>query len=144
MSQQQVRQHVRIHAPIERVFDFFADHERFVTLLGGRCQRIVDGDTEPNGLGSVRRIGPGPLSFDETIVTFEPGKRIEYAITRGGPIRNHLGTIDFRDDRGATVVDYVIRFEPKIPLTGKLIASALKLAWNTNAPKVLARLEAGA
>lgn len=144
MSQQQIRQHVRIRAPIDRVFAFFADHERFITLMGGRCRRIVDGQDEPNGLGSVRRIGPGPLSFDETIVTFDKNARIEYAITRGGPIRNHRGTIDFRDDRGATVVDYVIRFEPKIPLTGGLIAKGLKLAWQLNAPKALAKLEAEA
>ena len=37
-----------------------------------------------------------------------------------------------------------IRFEPKIPLTGGLIARGLKLAWNLNAPKVLARLEQAA
>ncbi|MES0875168.1 SRPBCC family protein [Sinimarinibacterium thermocellulolyticum] len=144
MSQQQIRQHLRIRAPIERVFAFFADHERFVTLFGARCRRIVDGQDEPNGLGSVRRIGRGPLSFEETIVTFEKNRRIEYAITRGSPIRNHRGTIDFRDDRGATVIDYVIRFEPKIPLTGSLIARGLKLAWRLHAPKVLARLEDGA
>lgn len=144
MSQQQIRQHVRVRAPVERVFAFFADHERFITLMGGRCRRIVDGESEPNGLGSVRRIGPGPLSFDETIITFEKNARIEYAITRGSPIRAHRGTIDFRDDRGATVVDYVIRFESKIPLTGGLIARGLKLAWKLNAPKVLAKLEEGA
>ena len=139
---QQIRQHVRVRAPVERVFAFFADHERFITLMGGRCRRIVDGQDEPNGLGSVRRIGPGPLSFDETIVAFEKNARIEYAITRGSPVRNHRGVIEFRADRGQTLVDYVIRFEPKLPLTGGLIASGLKLAWKLNAPKVLATLEA--
>jgi uncharacterized protein YndB with AHSA1/START domain len=145
MSQQQIRQHVRVRAPVDRVFAFFADHERFITLFGARCRRIRDGEGDINGLGSVRLVGPaGPLGMEETIVTFEPGQRIEYAITRGSPIRNHRGTIDFRDDRGATVVDYVIRFEPKIPLTGGLIAKGLKLAWKLNAPKALAKLEAEA
>lgn len=143
MSQQQIRQHMRVHAPIERVFAFFADHERFTTLFGARCCRIRDGAGDVNGLGSVRRVGPaGPLGMEETIVGFEPGQRIEYAITRGSPIRNHRGTIDFRDDRGATVIDYVIRFEPKLPFTGALITRALKRAWRRNAPKVLAKLEA--
>lgn len=143
MSQHEVRQHVRINAPIDRVFNFFADHERFITLLGGRCKRIREGDSEPNGLGSIRRIGPGPLSFDETIVTFEPNQQIEYAITRGGPLRSHRGTIDFREDRGATIVDYVIRFEPKLPLSGGVIARGLKFAWKLNAPRALAKLEQG-
>lgn len=141
MPSQEVRLHARVRAPIATVFALFADHERFATLLGGRCTRIKDGVGDPNGLGSVRRIGPGPLAFEETIVTFEPERRIEYTVTRGSPIKNHLGTIDFREDNGSTVVDYVIRFDGKLPWTGSLIASALRAAWQRNSGRVLAQLE---
>lgn len=131
----------RVHAPIDKVFAFFADHERFVTLLGGRCRRIKDGQGDANGLGSVRSIGPGPLAFEETIVTFEPNKRIEYTVTRGSPIKNHLGTIDFRSDGDVTVVDYVIRFDAKLPFIGAPIAALLRAAWSRSSPGVLAQLE---
>ncbi|MEQ1440165.1 SRPBCC family protein [Fontimonas sp. SYSU GA230001] len=141
MPSQEVRVQARVHAPIEKVFAFFADHERFATLLGGRCTRIKDGQGDPNGLGSVRSIGPGPLAFEETIVTFEPNQRIEYTVTRGSPIKNHLGTIDFHAEDDVTVVDYVIRFDGKLPFTGPLIAAALRAAWNRSSPRVLAQLE---
>lgn len=141
MPSQEVRVQARVHAPIGKVFAFFADHERFATLLGGRCKRIKDGQGDPNGLGSVRSIGPGPLAFEETIVTFEPNRRIEYAVTRGSPIKNHLGTIDFRAEDDITVVDYVIRFDGKLPFTGGLIAKLLRTAWNKSSPRVLAQLE---
>ncbi|QHS10270.1 SRPBCC family protein [Sinimarinibacterium sp. NLF-5-8] len=141
MSEQIVRQHVRIHAPIEQVFDFFADHKRFITLLGARCTVIQPGTPPPYGLGSVRRMGFGPLAFEETTLTYKPHEQLEYAITRGGPMRAHRGTIDFRREDDTTVVDYVIRFEARLPLIGPLIAKALALAWSLNAPRALKKLE---
>lgn len=141
MPKHEIRLSAHIHAPVEKVFAFFADHERFGTLFGGSARRIREGDSEPNGLGSVRRIGPGPLSFDETIVAFEPNQRIDYQITRGSPIKNHIGQIRFGSEGGATTVDYVIRFDPKVPCTGGLIVKLLSGGWNANAPKILKRLE---
>ncbi|HEX4895268.1 MAG TPA: SRPBCC family protein [Solimonas sp.] len=138
---QEVRFQATVQAPRERVFAFLADHQKFARLFGGTCERVKDGQGDVNGLGSVRRMGPGPLAFEETIVTFEPASRIEYTVTRGSPIRNHLGTVDLRDAGGATAIDYVIRFEPKIPGTGGLIAAALRTALKLNARKALATLE---
>lgn len=141
MPSQEVHIHERVHAPIDTVFAFFADHERFGTLFGGKAKRIRDGEGDPNGLHSVRKIGPGPLGFEETIVEFEPNRRIAYTITRGGPIKHHLGTIDFSADGDVTVIDYVIRFDGKLPGIGPLVAKALSAAWKAQAPRVLARLE---
>jgi uncharacterized protein YndB with AHSA1/START domain len=141
MPREEVRLQARVNAPLESVFAFCADHERFVRLLGGRCRRIKEGTGDPNGVGSVRRIGSGPLAFEETIVTFEPNRRIEYTVTRGSPIKNHLGTVDFREADGATEIDYVIRFDGKLPLIGGLLAIALRHAWARNSPRVLAQLE---
>jgi uncharacterized protein YndB with AHSA1/START domain len=140
MPQHEVRFTASLHAPRERVFAFFADHEQFVRLFGAHGQRIRAGDSEPDGLGSVRRVGPGPLSFDETIVTFERPARIEYRITRGGPLKNHLGTIDFSAEGDTTRIDYVIRFDVRIPGTGGLIAALLRRAWKTHAPQRLAEI----
>lgn len=142
MAQSEVHLNARVRAPLADVFAFFADHERFITLFGGRCQRIRDAEgTDPNGLGSVRRIGPGPLSFDETIVTFRPGQRIEYSITRGSPLKNHLGTIDFSERGGYTEISYVIRCEGKLPCVAPAVGKALALAWKLNAQRRLAVLE---
>lgn len=140
MPKHQVQVQETIQAPLDQVFAFFADHEKFATLFGGACKRVKDGQGEPNGLGSVRRMGPGPLSFDETIVTFDKPRRIEYQVTRGSPIKNHLGTIDFKAAGNTTVVDYVIRFDSKIPGLGGIIAWVLGKAWKRNAPPKLARI----
>ncbi len=140
MPQHEVRLNLHVKAPVEKVFAFCADHARFASLFGGKAVRIKEGDDQPNGVGSVRRCGPGLLSFDETIVRFEPRRQIDYTITRGSPLKNHLGQIRFRNSRGGTEIDYVIRFDPKIPLTGWLISALLRFGWNSNAPKLLAKL----
>ena len=138
---QEVRFQATVQAPRERVFAFLADHQKFARLFGGTCTRIKDGQGDINGLGSVRRMGPGPLAFEETIVTFVPNTRIEYTVTRGSPIKNHLGTVDLSDAGSGTAIDYVIRFEPKIAGTGGAIAALLRTALKANANKALATLE---
>ena len=141
MPRYEVRLAETVKAPVAEVFEFFADHERFTTLFGSRCVRVREGELEPNGIGSVRRIGEGSKAFDETIVAFEPNRRIDYQVTRGSPIKNHLGQILFSAESGATKIDYVIRFDPKIPCTGRLLVLGLKMMWRRNAPNILKGLE---
>lgn len=113
--------------PRNRVFALFADHERFGKLLGAPVKRVRDSDqADPNGVGSIRKIGIGPIGLKETVITFEPGLLIEYTITSMSPIRNHLGRIRFEDaPEGRTRVLYTISFEDIVPYTGKLVSSAL-------------------
>ncbi|MFO7995368.1 MAG: SRPBCC family protein [Marinobacter sp.] len=113
--------------PRDQVFALFADHERFGKLLGAPVKRIRDSDqADPNGVGSIRKIGLGPIGLKETVITFEPGSLIEYTITSMSPIRNHLGRIRFEDVAdGKTRILYTISFEDIVPYTGKLVSSAL-------------------
>ncbi|MBC7183155.1 MAG: SRPBCC family protein, partial [Marinobacter sp.] len=106
----------------------FADHHRFGKLLGAPVKRIKDSDqADPNGTGSVRKIGIGPVALEETVTSFEPDSLIEYTITSMSPIRNHLGRIRFEDTpEGHTRVNYTITFEDIIPFTGKVVSSALE------------------
>jgi uncharacterized protein YndB with AHSA1/START domain len=126
-------------APRAQVFAAFADHARFGRIMGGRFTRIRDAadPNDPNGLGSVRELrGLGP-AFEETIVTYQPPSLIEYRVTRGSPIKNHLGRIEFSDaPGGGTRIHYVIRFDPRVPFTGSLIAGVLRGAW----PKAVTRV----
>jgi ribosome-associated toxin RatA of RatAB toxin-antitoxin module len=118
----------------EAVFNHFADHEKFGKIFGGSAKRVKDGNDEPNGLGSVRYINL--LGFEETIVAFDRPNAIDYAITKGGPLKNHLGQIRFVPVDGGTRVDYDIRFESKVPLLGYLVAAALKGAYTRGIRKV--------
>jgi uncharacterized protein YndB with AHSA1/START domain len=132
MAQQQVRFEQFFAAPRERVFVFFADHGKFGRLWPGKFRRIRDSADagDPNGLGSVREIRSGGLTFEETVTAFDPPERIEYQVTKGSPIRNHLGRLLFTDEPGGTKLVYTIEFEPRIPLTGGLICSVLCASWH--------------
>ncbi|MDO6441015.1 SRPBCC family protein [Marinobacter sp. 2_MG-2023] len=116
--------------PRSRVFALFADHHRFGKLLGAPVKRIKDSNqADPNGLGSVRKLGIGPVGLEETITCFEPDLLIEYTITSFSPIRNHLGRIRFEDTpEGLTRVRYRISFDDLVPFTGRLVSAALENA----------------
>lgn len=116
--------------PRHTVFALFADHGRFGRLLGAPVKRIRDSDqADPNGIGSVRWIGLGPIGVEETVTSFEPDSLIEYAITSFSPVKNHFGRIRFNSpSENQTRVQYTIHFEDSIPLTGALVKSALNQA----------------
>jgi uncharacterized protein YndB with AHSA1/START domain len=142
-------QHVRFRqffpAPPAEVFAYFADHERNGRIWAGRARRLQDGEdpTQPDGLGSVRELkGPGP-AFEETIVVFDPPRRIEYEITRGSPFKNHRGVILFAEARAGTSVEYSIGFDPKIPGTGAVFARWLRFRWNRGLKRTTSDLSNG-
>jgi carbon monoxide dehydrogenase subunit G len=114
--------------PREAVFEFLAEHENLGPLLGGaNISRVRDGDTERNGVGSVRRVKVGPARpFEETITKFEPHSLIEYRITKGGPLRNHIGIVALSDvSGGGTNIDYRIRIASHIPGLAPLVRRKL-------------------
>lgn len=118
--------HEQFNAPVNKVFDTLSDHVRFGQICGVKMTRIQDGEDGANGLGSVRSINIGPLpSFQETITKFVPNELIEYKITQGSPIKNHVGCLRFSEQQGKTILDYTIKLESKIPLTSGLIKTAL-------------------
>lgn len=118
------------NAPPETVFDTLCDHAKFGQLTGANITRIKDGQAPyANGLGSVRRINLFPLpSFDETVVMYEPGKRMEYIISRGSPLKDHRGVMRFESENGGTRLDYSITFEPRlnVPFAGNLLKSVIE------------------
>lgn len=126
------------NVPRNKVFALFADHQSFGKLLGAPVKRIKNSDqADPNGLGSVRKVGIGPIGLEETVTSFEPDILIEYTITSMSPIRNHLGRIRFEDTpEGHTRVRYRITFEDRVPYTGKLVSTSLERAIRRGMKKV--------
>jgi len=92
------------HKPPERIFAYLAEHEHLAEVFGADVVRLRDGDGgERNGVGSRRRLKIGPLQpFEETVTEFEPAQRIVYRITRGSPLRGHVGTMTFLPTAGGT------------------------------------------
>lgn len=114
-------------APVERVFAYLAEHENLAALFGTRIERLRDGDTERNGVGSCRRLSfGGLLPFEETVTSFAPNERIVYRITKGTPMREHEGEMAFATaDGGGTRLDYRIRFGSPVPGLAPLVARVL-------------------
>jgi hypothetical protein len=104
--------------PLERVFAMLSDHERLGVVLGANIRRIRDGKQGGvNGLGSVRLLTLAPgLSFEETVTGFEEGKRIEYVISKGSPLKNHKGVMEFSEEGGRARLRYRIVFESRLPV----------------------------
>ena len=103
--------------PVERVFDYLAEHENLGPVFGAKITRIKDGDTDRNGVGSARLVKVGPLpAVEETVTKVVPNELIEYRITHGGPLRNHVGIMKFSSLPGTgSHLDYRIRVASNIP-----------------------------
>jgi len=115
------------NAPVTEVFAALSDHETFGKICGINVTRIQEGAEQPNGLGSIRKLSIGPLpSFQETITDFKENELIEYKITQGSPIKNHVGRLSFSTQGDMSVLHYTIDLESKIPLTSGLIKAVLE------------------
>ena len=128
------KQHIKItqlfNAPVDTIFSLLTDHEVFGQVINTKIKRVVDSQSEnKNGVGSVRRISAFPApAFEETVVTFEPDRLMEYVISKGSPIKVHKGRMEFTDEQGQTRLNYTIDFEPKLPflLLGSILKNAIE------------------
>ena len=117
-------------APRKTVFAHLSDHEKLSPIFNAQIKGIKDGkDGNINGKGSVReiRLVPG-IKFEETITGFVPDTRIEYMISKGSPLKNHKGVMQFSDHGSGTRLRYRIEFESKypIPFLGSIIRWGLE------------------
>ncbi|MGE5184850.1 MAG: SRPBCC family protein [Acidobacteriota bacterium] len=118
----------QIAAPIERVFDALADHERFFRGRPiERCVVTTPGTPEKNGLGAVREVDVGGNHYVEEVVRFERPRRFDYlvrSVTRGKrklPVQHELGWLELTETSAGTRIDWRSRFRFRIPLLGLLL-----------------------
>ncbi len=124
--------------PPERIFAHLAEHENLAAVFGAKVTRLRDGeDGERNGVGSCRRLSVGPLpSFEETVTEFVPSERIVYRITKGSPLRGHVGRMDFAPASGGTRFVYDIRLASPIPGLAPLVRAVLTRSIKQSLPGV--------
>ena len=111
--------------PVERVYAYLSEHENLGPLFGARITRLRDGDTSRNGVGSCRqlRIGPGP-AFEETVTEAVENERIAYRITKGSPLKDHLGVMLFSPHGSGSRLDYTITFDAP-PVLAQVVKAGL-------------------
>lgn len=123
----------------EVVFAKISEHENLAILLPTSVNRVRNGDSERNGVGSVRRLrvfGFGP-AFEETITAVVAPERIEYTITKGSPLRNHSGVITITpDETGGSVLEWVIEFSTPVPGMAAVLQKALTASISKGLPKL--------
>ena len=128
------RQHIEIqqsfNAPVETIFNILTDHESFGKVIATKIRRVVASkEKNKNGVGSVRRIFSFPVpAFEETVITFKPNSLMEYVVSKGSPIKNHNGRMEFSEKGGKTKLSYFIDFDPRLVFTplGTVLKSAIE------------------
>jgi uncharacterized protein YndB with AHSA1/START domain len=117
-----VRVAARIEAPPAAVWRLLADHEGMPCWLPVReVVRRRPGAPDPDGLGAVRTVKSGGLVFDEEIVGWKPGERLEYRVTAGAPLREHRGVVRLAAEEATTRLVWTVGFRPLVPGTGRLV-----------------------
>lgn len=125
-------QRINIHhdfaMPVETLFAHLAEHENLEAIFHPvRIKRISDGQGARNGVGSARlmRALGGP-SFVETVTAYRENELIEYRITKGSPLKNHIGVMRFTSTPTGSHLHYTIEFDGKLPLIAPLIRAVLE------------------
>jgi uncharacterized protein YndB with AHSA1/START domain len=128
----------RFAKPPERIFAHLAEHENLAEVFGAKVTRLRDGqDGQRNGVGSVRQLQIGPLPpFEETVTELVPSTRIVYRITKGGPLRGHVGVMDFAPAGAGTRFVYDIRLASPIPGLALLVRAMLTRSITRSLPTV--------
>ncbi|OUS29303.1 hypothetical protein A9Q99_09340 [Gammaproteobacteria bacterium 45_16_T64] len=140
MSVQNITLIKEFNAPIDTVFEALTDHATFGELMSTPITRIVDSESDSvNGVGSIRSIKlPLAPLFEETVVSYEKNKLMEYTISKGSPIKNHMGRMTFTDNDGKTKLHYTIQLEPKLPIP--FLGSIIKLGLEKSISSALDKL----
>jgi uncharacterized protein YndB with AHSA1/START domain len=131
--------HIEHHfeKPPERIFAYLAEHENLAEVFGAKIERLSDGEGDRNGVGSVRELRIGPMPpFEETVTEFVPSERIVYRITKGSPLRGHVGVMTFELEAGGTRFVYDIRFASPAPGLALIVRSALTRSITKSLPAV--------
>lgn len=126
------------NVPVERLYAHLSNHENLKPLLGLDVERVKEGDTEPNGVGSVRKLSvKGIAPFEETVTEAIPNERIEYMITKGTPLRDHKGIMVFSSTGdGGSHLDYTITFGAAVPGLDRAVALGVGRTLRRGLPKV--------
>jgi catechol 2,3-dioxygenase-like lactoylglutathione lyase family enzyme/uncharacterized protein YndB with AHSA1/START domain len=126
---QSVHATVRIDAPVEVAWAVVADHEGMTAWNPlGPVKRVADGDAQPDGRGSERLISTRVGGVVEQVVEFDAPRTYRYRVIKGSPFVCHQGEIRLSPRGEQTDLTWTIRFRPKLPGTGPLIAAVFSRA----------------
>lgn len=123
----------KFNLPVTDVFDFLSKHASYNKVFWPiQVVRTKDSTDpqRPDGLGSQRKMGVGPIKpITEEITLVEENRAIEYQLINNPLIRHHLGRLEFKPlSEKSSLVTYTIELDGKLPLSSFIILSQLKVA----------------
>jgi hypothetical protein len=87
-----------------------------------------DGPGGKEGVGAVRTFTKGKVASKERVIELVPDQRMGYELVSGLPLANYRAYVDLTPQPGGgTEIRWHATFNPRIPLTGWLYASGLRL-----------------
>jgi hypothetical protein len=107
-------------APIDDVFELLSDHAGYTRFRGiSKAALVREGTNERNGVGALRAIASGPISFEEEITVFERPTRMDYLIRKVNlPLHHDGGSIELSQAGSGTRVLWRSNFTMPVPLVG--------------------------
>jgi hypothetical protein len=111
-------------APPEVLFEHIAVAEAWSVWSGlpAKATRARPGIGTPNGVGSVRRMGP---AREETVV-YDPPGHYAYRLLAGLPVDDYRADVTFEPrEGGGTTIRWQARFARRIPGTGALMRAVM-------------------
>ena len=134
------------HQPIAKVFSVFSKHESYNQIFAPlQVVRSRDGENEqqPDGVGSVRKMGFGKIKpLQEQITAVERNRKIEYTLIKNPLVKQHLGSITFSAvTENVTLVTYRVALSTRIPFAHRLILPQLKVVIQMGLRKLAKQLD---
>jgi hypothetical protein len=128
----------------ERIYSLLAEAAAWKEWapLVSYSELIRQGTPDRLGAGAVRRIGGmGFLRVDEEILEARRPQFQCYTAVRGIPVSDYRGEVHLDSVDGGTRLVWTGTFEPRIPGSGRLLATLLRLAIGAIATRAIAVAE---
>ena len=147
MSEQRIYLRVRFPHPPARIFHYLADHEGLPGWLG--VDRVeMRHVRNQGGAGTVRRVyfklpGGIPTHLDETILRFDPPRRMAYRASPSLLFRRYEAELRFPQTHDGCFLEWTIRLATWLPGLGQIAALQLEQRFREGLHRLEARLGPG-
>jgi uncharacterized protein YndB with AHSA1/START domain len=124
---QEIRVEARSRAAPERIWSLLADTASWADWAPFDDAALErPGESEPEGVGALRRFRRGRRTTGERVVVFEPPRRFAYELVSGVPVSDYRAEVTLEPtDAGGTRITWESRFRGRFPVPAALVKPAL-------------------
>lgn len=130
-----------INAPAAAVWECLSDHAGLSRWSLFDVELVRPGERNRNGLGCIRALSAPGLRIVEEVTAYDEGSQYTYTVRSGAPFKSHQGDVFVWCEGGSTRVRWSIRFESRIPFTGRITAYVMKRVFQRALHKLKVHLE---